>query len=405
MENKIKRLAFVSGATLLGIALVLLFVFLGNRSSGPISEVLSSLGNTVTDVEHALLIKGRVPVRTKALAWFEKHRDDTAYLRHPDSILLGVYDNHYLKSFDNILRFDKMLDAPLPIIHIYVAWGDKEKEQFPMLYAKAIYDLGSTPMITWEPWLGDFQREEHSLPVVANPDKKGMKAVARGDYDFYIKKWALAIKSFGHVVFIRLGHEMNDPYRYPWGPQNNKPEDFVAAWRHVVNLFRQMKVNNVEWVWAPQPAYLHYKEYYPGKDVVDWVGVGALNYGTVAPWSKWWSFKEIFGNYYNRLNLFGKPIMITEMGSLTVGGNRTEWFREAFRNLPEKYPRLRALVFFNDNRDNTTLNKTLDWSIVEDTATCKAIRKEIKTTWHMPVTKTLKPNHPAAVRMTKKTGK
>ena len=386
MKNKMKRFAFVSSATVLGIALVLAFVFLGNKSSGPISEVLASIGDKVTDVEHDLLMKGRVPVRAKQLAWFEKHRDDSAFFLHPDTILLGAYDNNYIKSFDNILRMDKMLDAPLPLIQIYIAWGDKEKEQFPMLYAKAIYDLGSVPMITWEPWLNDFDREAHNLPKTAHPNKNGMAAVARGEYDFYIKKWAGQIKDFGHMVFLRLGHEMNDPYRYPWGPQNNQPEEFIAAWRHVVTVFRKMNVRNVMWVWAPQPAYLQYKIYYPGKNYVDWVGVGALNYGSVAPWSKWWSFKEIFGDYYDRLNVFGKPLMITEMGSLTVGGNRTRWFENAFDSLPEKYPGLRAILFFNDNSDNTTLNKTLDWSIVDDTATCLAIRKAIKTTWKMPPT-------------------
>ena len=378
-----KRLAFVSAATAIGIALVLLFVFIGKQSSGPISEVLNTLGDKVTDVEHDFLMKGRVPVRAKALAWYEKHREDTAFLRHPDTVILGVFDNNYPQSFDNILKLDNLLGYPLPLIQIYVAWGDKDKEQFPMLYAKAIYDLGSTPLITWEPWLNDFAREAHNLPPAVNPNKKGMAAVARGDYDFYIKKWARGVKDFGHVVFVRLGHEMNDPYRYPWGPQNNKPEEFIAAWQHVVQLFRNMNVHNVIWVWAPQPAYLHYQEYFPGKEYVDWVGVGALNYGTVAPWSKWWSFKEIFGNYYNRLNVFGKPIMITEMGSLTVGGNRTQWFEQAFDSLPQKYPDLRAVLFFNDNSDNTTLNKTLDWSIVEDSATCKAIHKAIETTWQL----------------------
>ena len=384
MKSKMKRVAFVSAATILGVVLVLLFVFIGNRTSGPISEALNSLGNKVTDIEHAILIKGRIPVRAKKLAWFEKHRNDTAFLRHPDTILLGVYDNNYQKSFDNILKLDNMLGYPLPLIQIYVAWGDKDNEQFPMLYAKAIYDLGSTPMITWEPWLNDFDREAHNLPAVGDPNKKGMMAVARGEYDFYLKKWAQDLKAFGHVVFVRLGHEMNDPYRYPWGPQNNKPEAFIAAWRHVVQVFRQLNVHNVIWVWAPQPAYLHYKEYFPGKNYVDWVGVGTLNYGTVAPWSKWWTFKEIFGNYYDRLNVFGKPMMITEMGSLTVGGSRTQWFKQAFDSLPEKYPGLHALLFFNDNSDNTTLNKSLDWSIVDDTATCRAIHHAIKTTWKFP---------------------
>jgi hypothetical protein len=384
MKSKIKRVAFVSGATVLGILLVLIFVFIGNKTNGPISEVLDSIGNKVTDVEHHFLLKGRIPVRVKKLSWFEIHRNDTAFLKAPDTILLGVYDNNYIQSFDNILKLDKMLGAPLPLVQIYTAWGDKDNEQFPMLYAKAIYDLGSLPMITWEPWLNDFNREIHDLPPAADPNKNGMAAVAKGDYDFYIKKWAKSVKDFGHVVFLRLGHEMNDPYRYPWGPQNNKPEDFIAAWRHVITLFREMNVRNAIWVWAPQPAYLHYREYFPGKNYVNWVGVGALNYGTVAPWSKWWTFKEIFGNYYNRLNIFDKPMMITEMGSLTVGGSRTRWFQQAFDSLPQKYPRLRAVLFFNDNSDNTTLNKSLDWSIVNDTATCTAIRKAIRTTWKMP---------------------
>jgi hypothetical protein len=381
MKSKIKRFAFVSGATLFGIALVLIFVFLGKQSSGPISEMLGTLGDKVTDVEHNLLMKGREPVRSKELAWFDKYRNNAALLRHPDTILLGVFDNNYQQGFDKVLKLDKMLDEPLPLIQIYVAWGDKDNEKFPMLYAKAIYDLGSTPMITWEPWLNDFDREEHNLPQITNPDKNGMAAVARGDYDFYIKAWAEDVKSFGHNVFIRLGHEMNDPYRYPWGPQNNKPAEFVAAWRHVVNVFRKMHVKNVLWIWAPQPAYLHYKEYFPGKDYVDWTGVGALNYGTVAPWSKWWTFKEIFGDYYDKLNIFNKPMMITEMGSLTVGGERDKWFKNAFTNLPKKYPDLKAVLFFDDNSDNTTLNKSLDWSIVDDSTTCKAIHVAIETTW------------------------
>jgi hypothetical protein len=385
MKTKMKRFAFVSGATVLGVALVLIFIFLGKQSSGPISEVLDTLGDKVTDVEHNLLMKGRVPVRAKELAWFDKYRNNPALLRHPDTILLGVYDKNYQKSFDNILKLDKMLHGPLPLIQIYTAWGDKPNEKFPMLYAKAIYDLGSTPMITWEPWLNDFDREKHNLPQVADPNKRGMASVAWGDYDFYIKAWAEDVKAFGHDVFIRFGHEMNDPYRYPWGPQNNEPEEFVAAWRHVVRVFRKMKVNNVIWVWAPQPAYLRYNEYFPGKDYVDWVGVGALNYGTVAPWSKWWRFKEIFGNYYDRLDAFNKPLMITEMGSLTVGGKREEWFKDAFDSLPAKYPDLKAILFFNDNNDNTTLNKSLNWSIVDDTVTCKVIRKAIQTTWQTDV--------------------
>lgn len=381
MKNTIKRFSFVGGAAVVGVILVLSLIYLGNKSSGPLSDVLNMIGNKVVDIENSILMSKRKPERIKELSWFKNYRENKTLMQHPDTILLGTYDNDYQKSFDPILHMEQLLKLRLPLIQIYVAWGDLPKEGFPMLYAKAIYDLGSTPMITWEPWLNDFNREDDGLPEVTDPNKNGLADIANGEYDFYIKKWALQAKSFGHNILIRYGHEMNDPYRYPWGPQNNKPEEYIAAWRHVVNVFRNLGANNIIWVWSPQPAYLHYQEYYPGSDYVDWVGVGALNYGTVAPWSKWWSFKEIFGDYYSKLDIFKKPLMITEMGSLDVGGNKTEWFRKAFTDLSGKYPDLKALLFFNDNNDNTTLNKSLNWSIANDTLTCRAIQQAIEAKW------------------------
>jgi beta-mannanase len=167
---------------------------------------------------------------------------------------------------------------------------------------------------------------------------------------------------------------MNDPYRYPWGPQNNKPVDFINAWRHVVKLFKDAGATNVIWIWSPHPAYANYDAYYPGDAFVDWVGVGTLNYGTVATWSKWWSFDEIFGNYYPQLSKYKKPIMITEFGSLGVGGNRAKWYKDALTDMPIKYPEIKSVIFFHCKNDNTTTYKALDWYIKDDTLTLSAIR-------------------------------
>ena len=51
---------------------------------------------------------------------------------------------------------------------------------------------------------------------------------------------------------IRFAHEMNGTW-YPWaeGVNGNGPGDYVAAWRHVVGVFRRAKVSNVTWTWAP----------------------------------------------------------------------------------------------------------------------------------------------------------
>jgi hypothetical protein len=106
--------------------------------------------------------------------------------------------------------------------------------------------MGSIPVITWEPWLTDFDAESYPhLRKVENRDKGGMADVAKGEYDTYIQNWADDARSTGRPIFIRLGHEMNDPYRYPWGPHNNSAKNFIAAWRHVHNLFVGAGATNV----------------------------------------------------------------------------------------------------------------------------------------------------------------
>ena len=380
MKKSAYRIGFTLSALFLGIVIIVVFTFLGKKSSGPLEDFFTTMGSTVVDIENDYLLSQREPVRSKELDWFNQYRDNKAAFLQPDTILLGVYDNHYKKSFEHILMLEDSIQTSFPFIQLYTAWGDKMDERFPKKYAKAINSLGSTPFLTWEPWLNDFDREEHELPPKEDPNKNGLQDIVNGDYDFYIDKWAADLKDFGKIVFIRFGHEMNDPYRYPWGPQNNKPEDYIAAWQHVVSRFREQGVKNAVWVWSPHPAYYKYGEYYPGNEYVDWVGVGALNYGTVALWSKWWDFDIIFGDYYDWLASFKKPLLVTEFGSLAVGGNRAEWYANALDSLPEKYPDLKAIIFYNNNNDNTTLSKTLDWSLNNDSLSSKAVR-EILGNW------------------------
>ena len=47
-----------------------------------------------------------------------------------------------------------------PIISFYSAWGDKPDEsEFPLRMVETIDRMGSVPMITWEPWVDDFDEE------------------------------------------------------------------------------------------------------------------------------------------------------------------------------------------------------------------------------------------------------
>ncbi len=374
MKGKMKRTLITITAILLSIAIVVLFTYIGDKTRGPLEDLFSKTSSTVSDIEQNLFMDSREGRRAESLRWFTAYRKDLRKLSDPDTIFLGAFDNRTEESFESIISLEDSLQIVLPIIHIYTAWGSSRNQKFPELHVKTIIELGSLPFITWEPWLSDFDEEAHPyLPEKEKRDKNGLIAIANGDYDFYIDKWAANARDIGEVLFIRFGHEMNDPYRYPWGPQNNKAEDFIAAWQHVVDRFRALEAYNIIWVWAPHPAYGFYDAYYPGDDYVDWLGVGTLNYGTVAVWSQWWSFQDIFKGCYEQLADKNKPIIITEFGSLPIGGERDIWYEEALSTLPAQYPMVKGVIFFHSKDDNTTTYKSLDWYIKDDSLTIQGI--------------------------------
>ncbi len=68
--------------------------------------------------------------------------------------------------------------------------------------------------------------------------------------------------------------------------------------------------------------------------------------------------------------------MITEFGCLKVGGNRNQWFSEALRDLPQKYPLVKSIVYFHFSDDNTTTQQALNWYFLNDKATIHSIIKE-----------------------------
>ena len=73
---------------------------------------------------------------------------------------------------------------------------------------------------------------------------------------------------------------------YPWGYTHTSPVVFVAAWRHIVTLFRAQGARNVTWLWTvniidtpggiPSPG-----PWWPGSSYVTWVGIDGYYYESV----------------------------------------------------------------------------------------------------------------------------
>jgi hypothetical protein len=128
------------------------------------------------------------------------------------------------------------------------------------------------------------------------------RQIADGVYDHHLKAYANAVRNFGCVIVLSLGHEMNG-WWYPWGSRTGTtPAEFIAAWRHVHDLFAKQHADNVIWSWDPTHQYKSpgpgkiatpASEWYPGSQYVDWVGIdGYLGYDVNKHPQ---NFTEIFG--------------------------------------------------------------------------------------------------------------
>ena len=200
-------------------------------------------------------------------------------------------------------------------------------------------------MITWQP--SDYRRG-------TNQPEFNLEQIARGRYDAFITKWALALKATRRPILLRFAHEMNGSW-FPWGVgvNGNTPEKYIAAWRHIHTLFRDAGANNVLWVWCPNIDNADPALFFPGDEYVDWLGLVGFNN---ADWGLWRSFSEIFAPTYSRITgLSSKPVMIAEVGTTEgtpqVPGNKAAWILDMYmREIPRDFTRVQAVVWFDEDK-------------------------------------------------------
>jgi beta-mannanase len=143
---------------------------------------------------------------------------------------------------------------------------------------------------------------------------------------------------------------------------------FVAAWRHIHDVFAAVGVNNAAWVWAPNAdshpggidttSWNSWRNYYPGDTYVDWVGIDGYNWGTQYTWQTFGQiFSPVYADYVGR-----KPIMIAESGSVEAGGDKAQWLADSATWI-KAHPGIAAVVWFDTNQSSTGLDWRADSSL------------------------------------------
>ncbi|MDX6690058.1 MAG: hypothetical protein QOG15_1515 [Solirubrobacteraceae bacterium] len=210
---------------------------------------------------------------------------------------------------------------------------------FPAAQFDAIRRHGSIPFFSW------------STHAMRNYGHRSftLRAIANGSMDELIETWAAAARVYGKPFFLRFNWEMNGDW-FPWSERygDNQPGEYVAAWRHVHDIFERAGVTNATWVWCPvadpkrdmQPL----AKLYPGDRYVDWTGIDAYNGG--APWR---TLSGVIRATYREIVKIApaKPMVLGEVGSTESGGNKAKWIRGMFTSLPRDFPKMRAVIWFD----------------------------------------------------------
>lgn len=170
--------------------------------------------------------------------------------------------------------------------------------------------------------------------------------------EFY-KTWVDA--GNGRIAMIGPLQEMNGDWT-SYG-KNSTSAEIKAAYRYIVDKFYQKGVrrDQVWWVFAPngwnspdQPERM-FENYYPGDDVVDFVGFSSYNYGFCPDlvnggnWAgRWEGYAEIFEPYINRMKAMApsKPVIIAETSTTSYIASgisdeaaKDQWLVENYRLL------------------------------------------------------------------------
>ncbi|MEV8516729.1 glycosyl hydrolase [Dactylosporangium sp. NPDC051484] len=267
---------------------------------------------------------------------------DVAPLLRPAKKYLGVTVDGGVNT-PAIDSFAKQIGKKPNLVAVFESFNDG----FAASEVRKVYEYGGLAMIRWEP---------KGVP---------MADLAAGKYDQYVVTFAKAVRKLNLPIALTFGHEMNGNW-YTWGTKSTTPAQFVAAWRHVHDIFVAQQATNVLWTWTPNVVtYLKQVKLaplYPGDDYVDWLGLDGY-YSQHGPKT----YTDLFAPTIAEVRaITKKPILIVETG-MEPGTARPGQIENLLTSVADSADVI-GCAYFN-------LNATKDWKL-DDSASQRAFAKQ-----------------------------
>jgi Glycosyl hydrolase family 26 len=262
---------------------------------------------------------------------------------------LGVSEAGETTSYQPVNQFAGAVGRQPDIVLYYSSWKQSFQEQF----AAQVHAHGATPF------------------VQIDPGHTSLAAIAAGHYDAYLRSYADQVKAYGHSVIIGFAAEMNGDWD-PWGYRHTSPAVFIAAWRHVVTVFRRQAADNVIWLWTidvTEPGTGPVQNWWPGASYVTWVGIDGYYY------QRDYTFDNAFLPTIAEVRIFTqRPIILSEIGIGQVAGQAVK--------IPDLFAGVRAnhllgFVWFDQAQIGGVYHQ--DWRLEDNSAALAVFRRELKT--------------------------
>ena len=258
---------------------------------------------------------------------------------------LGVYAAGSPPGYQPIAGFAEAAGRQPNLVGYFSRWA----EPFAASYAQTIRKHGA------------------AMIVQIDPLHASVAGIAVGNYDGYLRSYADSVRDFGSPVIIGFGHEMNGRW-YPWGYGHLAPSTFVAAWRHIVTLFRGQGADNVTWLWtiyADGPITGPVASWWPGAGYVTWVGIDGYYFRPSD------TFARVFGTTIDQVRAFThKPVLLSETAVAPAAGQFIK-ISDLFAGM-RKYGTL-GLVWHDEAQPNGT-RQPPDWRLEDSSAAEAAFR-------------------------------
>jgi len=266
-----------------------------------------------------------------------------------DGALFGAFVNQGTTTPEAVAQ---ELGRPLAFEMAYFAWGD-DFSTAKQGWLPAVLARRAIPELSWQ--------------LDGSDDCSGVHFddVTTGAQDNVIRAAARALKAVAPSwVLLRPWWEMNGGWYCTNVKHQSTPgtcdgtQKYVAAWRHVHDLFVSEGATNVRWIWAPShqdpgdSKCNHWSLYYPGDAYVDAVGVDGYNKFRIGDGGgpdanmPWTSFHDIFQPIYDEYAT--KPFIVAETASAedpATDGRKAQWITDALAAM-KTMPRLKAFTWF-----------------------------------------------------------